>query len=276
VDIIYDAATFEKGVQAVEMIRNDVAEEERKEGGVGAYRIWGKEEATKRFWVTGENESPVVERKEEVCGAIEYLAGRLSAYKFVTGVLGKCVEKGMGLWTNTPALEVEPIHGGGAGLRWEVRTEHGLVRAKNVVFTTNGYTANLLPAMQGQIVPLRGQITTQRPGRKARFPKLLPTTYSFIYKDGYEYMIPRPVPGTPEGQHIVIGGGLGRLPNGGMSEFGICDDNVLNPETSRYLKDALKGYFGKSNWGEGDDAGGERIVQEWVSRLPRSSQPHGN
>ncbi|KAF2492465.1 FAD dependent oxidoreductase-like protein [Lophium mytilinum] len=264
VDIVYDRATFEQGVAAVKMIEADVTPEEREDGGVGAYKIWGKEVAMEKFWVAGTNESPAVTGKEEVVGAISYLAGRLSAYKFVVGVLGLCVKKGMGLFTHTPALEIKPVHNAKDEYRWEIRTVRGTVRAKNVVVTTNGYTANLLPEMQGRIVPLRGQITAQRPGPKARLPKLLPTTYSFIYRDGYEYMIPRPVPGSREGQHIVIGGGLGRLPNEGASEFGTCDDSVLNPETSRYLKETCKGYFGEKNWGEEGGSEKERIVQEWT------------
>ncbi|KAF2815749.1 FAD dependent oxidoreductase [Mytilinidion resinicola] len=264
VDIIYDPATFKQAVVAVKMIEADVRPEEREEGGVGAYKIWSKEEAMEKFYVAGENESEAVKGKEEVVGALSYLAGRLSAYKFVTGVLGLCVEKGMGLFTHTPASDIKPVPDAKDGFTWEIRTARGAVRAKNVVVTTNGYTANLLPEMQGRIVPLRGQITAQRPGPKARLPTLLPTTYSFIYRNGYEYMIPRPVPTTPEGQHIVIGGGLGRLPNDGASEFGTCDDSILNPETSRYLKETAKGFFGERNWGEQGEGGKERIVQEWT------------
>jgi glycine/D-amino acid oxidase-like deaminating enzyme len=73
-------------------------------------------------------------------------------------------------------------------------------------------------------------------------------------------MIPRPLPSG--GQHIVIGGGLGRQPEGGVSEFGTVDDSSLNLSISKYLHGSLEGYFGKKSWGE--EAGQEgRVVKEW-------------
>jgi glycine/D-amino acid oxidase-like deaminating enzyme len=117
--------------------------------------------------------------------------------------------------------------------------------------------------LQGAIVPMRGQITAQRSGTSTKLPTPLRTTYSFIYRDGYEYMIPRPLP--DEGQHIVIGGGLGRLPAAGPSEYGTVDDSALNPDISKYLYESLTGYFGAENWGEASrEEAARRVVQEWT------------
>ncbi len=118
-----------------------------------------------------------------------YFAGSLSAYKFGIGVLKLCLDRGLNLQTNTPALEIARNDQEAA---WTVRTARGSVVAKKVVVATNGYTAHLVPQFQGVIVPLRGQITAHRPGTAMPASGSLPTTYSFIYEKGYEYMVPRP------------------------------------------------------------------------------------
>ena len=186
VDIVYDKEAFEKGKESIEMIRGDVSEVERKEGGVGWYQVWEKEDAMKRFWVSKENENRIVKEKEELQGAFEYAAGSLSAYRFTVEILELCLKRGLQLWTNTAVTEVRPIFGGGngetgeTGFLWEIHASASIIRTQNVVMATNGYTAHLLPAMQGLIVPMRGLLTAQIPGPKARFPTPLPTTYSFI------------------------------------------------------------------------------------------------
>lgn len=232
--------------------------------------VYDKEDAMKRFWVSKENENRIVKEKEELQGAFEYAAGSLSAYRFTVGILELCLKRGLQLWTNTAVTKVRPIFGGengetgGTGFLWEIHASLSIVRTQNVVMATNGYAAHLLPAMQGLIVPMRGLLTAQIPGPKAKFPTPLPTTYSFIYKQGYEYMIPRLLPGGSDGQHIVIGGGLGRQNDGGVSEYGTCDDSTMNQEMSIYLKEAARGYFGVENWGEGKGNEKLRVKKEWT------------
>jgi glycine/D-amino acid oxidase-like deaminating enzyme len=85
-------------------------------------------------------------------------------------------------------------------------------------------------------------------------------TYSFIYGDGYEYMIPRPKGARFEGD-IVIGGGLARARDEGLEEFGTVDDTSLDPEISEYLFETTQRYFGES-WGEDHEDG--RIRKEWT------------
>jgi glycine/D-amino acid oxidase-like deaminating enzyme len=88
----------------------------------------------------------------------------------------------------------------------------------------------------------------------------LPTTYSFIYANGYEYMIPRPH-GSKYAGDIVIGGGLVKAANEGLEEFGTTDDSNFNQEISEYLTGTTCRYFGR-NWGEDDGEG--RIRKEWT------------
>ena len=266
VDIIYDKPTFQLGKLAVQALRADAEEEEKSGGKMAWYNIRENvETVSKHFGVSAKNENPGVENEETVAGAFEYMAGRVHAYRFTTGVLAECVKMGLQICTNTPVYSIEPDRDH-SDLIWNVSTSpDGSTNfvGFNLILATNGYTPFLEKSLQGAIVPMRGQITVQKPGVNTILPAPLPTTFSFIYKNGYEYMIPRPLPDG--GQHIVIGGGLGRLPNAGASEFGTVDDRSLNADISKYLQGSLAGFFGSANWGENSEEElTERVVQEWT------------
>jgi glycine/D-amino acid oxidase-like deaminating enzyme len=116
------------------------------------------------------------------------------------------------------------------------------------------------------IVPLRGQITAQRPG--SNLPNAgLPTTYSFCYKDGFEYMISRPE-GSRFAGDIIIGGGLVQAAEEGLYQYGTTDDTVCDPLISEYLTASAERYFG-ANWGTDDVAG--RVRQEWTGIMGYSA-----
>lgn len=223
--------------------------------GAADYSIYNSEETASRFLTPG------------AVGAFGFQAGSISAYKFTIGLLKICLSKGLHLHTMTAVNSVKAAQSAlQEGFRYELQTSEGPISADTVIFATNGYTAHLLPQMQGKIVPLRGQVTAQKPGPKLRElrPHSLDTTYSFIYGTGYEYMIPRPflpfVPASGAGD-IIIGGGIARLPNEGLSEFGNTDDTELNLQNSAYLRETLKTYFAE-NWG--DDEPKERVKKEWT------------
>ncbi|KAF2844802.1 FAD dependent oxidoreductase-like protein [Plenodomus tracheiphilus IPT5] len=265
VDVLYDSETFKMGKVAIEALRADAHEGEKERGGMAWYEIHEKgDEEIEKCFVAPENTNPTVKSEEKVAGMFRYLAGRIHAYRFTTGILQDCVKRGLQLCANTPVRAIEPsCNPATSPPSWDIFTTHNTIKATNIILATNGYTPYLLPDIQGAIVPMRGQITAQRPGASTKLASPLPTTYSFIYKDGYEYMIPRPLPNNK--QHIIIGGGLGRLPNAGASEYGIVNDSTLNPEISTYLRNSLTGYFGAENWGEKDDEEAEaRVVQEWT------------
>jgi len=251
VDIIYDEYAFQSGVSVIEMMRRSMDPNE----GAASYEIFNGEEAAERFLTPG------------AIGAFQYAAGSISAYKFTIGLLKICLSNGLHLRTNTAVQSITENQQPASGsFRYEISTSEGRMLTNNVILATNGYTAHLLPQMQGKIVPLRGQVTTQRPGPKLRQlkPDGLATTYSFIYETGYEYMIPRPkLPSVPSDRvgDIVIGGGWGRLPHEGLSEYGNTDDTDLNPEISKYLEQSLKTYFGE-NWGDDDPK--TRVKKDWT------------
>ncbi|KAK4230157.1 putative fad dependent oxidoreductase [Podospora fimiseda] len=258
VDIVYSETEWQDTVEGVDLL-TQVFGDDAKEA---EYTLYNPEETRKKFRVS---DTQWEGKEETVKGAVRYYAGSLSAYKFTCGLIKKCLERKMGLWTGTCVAGLEK-EDGEDGL-WNVKTERGeVVKAKRVILATNGYTAALLPQkFQGVIVPLRGQITAQRPG--SNMPKEgLDTTYSFIYDGGYEYMVSRQtgiVDARFEGD-MIMGGGLvrGEKSEGGMNEFGITNDSELNKGISEYLKETTVRYFGKENWGEDEEEG--RIRKEWT------------
>ncbi len=128
-----------------------------------------------------------------------------------------------------------------------------------MILATNAYTAHLVEVFQGSIVPFRGQMTAQRPGSRLQKLNLL-TTYSFIYRNGFDYMVTRPSE-SPHPGDVVIGGGLGRLGDDYIAEFGETNDGSLNAALSRYLRECTVQHFGE-NWGDDDPDG--RVRDEWT------------
>ncbi|KAF1846470.1 FAD dependent oxidoreductase-like protein [Cucurbitaria berberidis CBS 394.84] len=266
VDVIYDHTTFDLGKAAIQALRADATEEERDKGKMAWYQVYEKnEDLERRFFIASKNGNAEVAEKEDLAGVFKYLAGRIHAYRFTTGVLKGCVENGLQLCTSTPVHNIRTSPKGTDDERpmWDVFTQYNTITARSVILATNGYTPYLMKDLQGAIVPMRGQITAQQPGKASKLTSPLPTTYSFIYRDGYEYMIPRSLPNGE--QHIIIGGGLCRLPHAGASEYGTVNDSSLNSQISKYLHESLTGYFGADNWGEtSDEEISGRVVQEWT------------
>ncbi|RYP61262.1 hypothetical protein DL770_009826 [Monosporascus sp. CRB-9-2] len=250
VDVVYDAAQWELDMLALKAMRDAMPGDD-----ASLYTTHTPEEVRQRFYCGKGGE-------EGVSGGISYEAGSISAYRFVVGLLKMCLERGLKLQTNTPALELKRSDTGS----WKVETERGSIVANKLVLATNGYTAHLAKRFQGVIVPLRGHITAQRPGRN--MPRDgLPVSYSFVYKNGYEYMIPRSRGSRFEGD-IIIGGGIVAAPDDGIEEYGTTDDTVLNETISGYLHQSLPRYFG-DNWGEDDPKG--RILNEWTGIMGYSA-----
>lgn len=244
-----DQSIMDEARKAVVILQESMTEEGDAEG-VAKYTFYDREEAREKLLVKGEG----------VVGAVRYFAGSLSAYRFVCGVLRKAISLGLELYTHTPVTSLTK-----SGDGWLIHTDKGVIKAKRVVLATNGYTAAIWPPFQGSIVPLRGQITAQRPGLS--LPQTgLPTTYSFIYPigagSGYEYMISRPAASKFEFPgDVIIGGGLTKNSFLGVNEYGTVDDASMNSEISEYLTGVTEKYFGES-WGEDHEEG--RVRKEWT------------
>lgn len=248
VDVIYDQGQWNKAQIAAAELKRVLGDKDP----VAQYKFWDAEEAEKKFLA------------QDSLGAISYEAGSLSAYKFVIGVLALALEKGLNLQTETPALNIRKRENGQRG--WIVETPRGAIEAGKVVLATNGYTAHLYRPLQGVIVPLRGHMTAQRPG--SVLPKKgLATTYSFIYSDGYEYMIPRPQ-GSIFAGDIMIGGGATKGTDEGIYEYGNTDDTTTDAVILDYVENSAAERFGP-NWGHDHPEG--RLRRAWTGIMGYSS-----
>ncbi|ERS97112.1 FAD dependent oxidoreductase family protein [Sporothrix schenckii 1099-18] len=269
-DVVYDPTEWAQAQEAVAAMQAAMPAGDP----AAAYTLYSRDEALAQF-PCSDHVDAATGAVTLICGVVRYPAGSVSAYRFTVGIVKRCLAKGLNLQTNTPVVKIEKHRDG-----WTVVTDRGAVSARHVVLATNGYTAHLVPALQGVVVPLRGQITMHRPGSKMpgggaggdtrdkTDKTALETTYSFIYDQGYEYMVARP-PGSTCAGDIVMGGGLkfadttkvGGAGTGGLCEYGSTDDTTLNPTVSAYLRETPIRYFGQG-WG-GDHPDG-RVRAEWT------------
>lgn len=201
-------------------------------------------------------------------GSLEYESGSLSAYKLTISILKLALSMNLGLHTNTPVTSIAKSPSTGV---WQTTTPRGTVSSKTLILATNGYSAHLYPPLQGVIVPLRGVVTAQRPGRN--MPQQgLPTTFSFIYPTGFEYMITRPQGTTHQGD-IVIGGGLPYAAENGVSEYGNTDDTTYDEGSASYLLDSTRQFFGPENWGLDHSDGHARKIWSGVMGFSADGYP---
>ncbi|OJD10140.1 hypothetical protein AJ78_08726 [Emergomyces pasteurianus Ep9510] len=251
-DIIYNQETLVQAAATVKFMQKVMPNHPASK-----YTFWSKKDTEEKFLVPG------------AAGAITYEAGSLSSYKFVIGLLKLCLKQGLNLQTNTPVTSLhrqENSTGSGKSKNWTVVTPRGNIKASKVIMATNGYSAAIYPKLQGVIVPVRGQVTAQRPG--SGMPASgLQTTYSFNYGSGFDYMIQCPDT-SKYPRDIVIGGGFGESKNGGLSNYGNTDDSVLEPAISEYLAASAVEFFGKT-WGRDNAAG--RVRHEWTGIMGYSA-----
>ena len=249
VDIIYDQHQWNRAKKAISEMKMILGGDDP----AAQYTFYDAAETARKFLTEG------------ALGSVSYPAGSISAYKFVVGILTLAIQNGLNMQTNTPAVRIDRSKDGKTG--WVVETPRGSVHAEKVILATNGYTAYLYPPLQGIIVPLRGTVGAQRPGSK--MPKDgLKTTYSFIYGNGYEYMIFRP-PGSKFAGDLVIGGCSTKVAEEGLYEWGTTDDTSMDPDIGEYVHRSAKMYFG-SSWGEDHPEGRSR--KQWTGIMGFSSQ----
>ncbi len=248
VDIIYEYNQWQKARKAINEMRRVLGRDDP----AARYIFWDPEQTEVEFLAKG------------AFGAVSYEAGSLSAYKFVIGMLGLSLQKGLNLQTNTPALSINQR--AASQSVWVVDTPRGSVEADKVLLATNGYTAHLYTPLVGVIVPLRGHMTAQRPGSGMPTDGLA-NTYSFIYGDGYEYMVPRRQ-GSEFAGDIMIGGGSIMAANEGLNEFGTTDDTITESVIVDYLRSSTARYFG-SHWGKDHPDG--RIRKAWTGIMGYSA-----
>ncbi|KAL2852955.1 FAD dependent oxidoreductase [Aspergillus pseudoustus] len=192
---------------------------------------------------------------------ISYTAGSLWPYKFVLGLLSKITDSPLvNVQALTPVTSVTTEDGVQI-----VHTPRGSLRASKVVYTTNAYTAGLLPEYSANIVPCRGiccHITVPE-GKDAPF---LP--YSYILRtvdgNGLSYLTTR-----PDGS-IIVGGAQYTFFDDKEQWYNVVDDSTLIKPTKNYYNDYMQRTF--SGW---EDTGAY-VKEIWTGIMgyTSDSSPH--
>jgi len=272
VDIYYDQGHLDQARESVALMEKLIPHHPTSK-----HTFYSPEETKKNFFA------------ENSLGSLRYQAGSLSAYKLTIGILKLALQLRLNLQTNTPATSISKSTLSPDETIWTVTTPRGNITTPILILATNGYTAHLLPQLQQVIVPFRGVVTAQRPGQSLPHGGDLPTTYSFIYKEGYEYMItrpsirgpsdhtapqhPSPTPPQDSTYDIVIGGGLTKTPSHGTSEFHTTDDShpSIPASITSYLATSTRTFFGPS-WDPPHPLGTTRTV--WSGIMGYSADGH--
>ncbi|EMC97688.1 hypothetical protein BAUCODRAFT_130769 [Baudoinia panamericana UAMH 10762] len=204
--------------------------------------------------------------------AISCPIGSFWPYKFVSQLLAKLVEaRAVNVHTNTPVQNLTYDHASSKNI---LHTPREQLKAKEVVFATNGYTAGLLAAYKDQIVPTRGTACHIVPTKGPIFPHLS-HTYNINYlspppsssttdsKDDksdaearVDYLNPRPDPHSS----IIVGGGKWTYGADRSLWDGNWDDATLIPEVFPHFDGLMQRHF--LGWEEARS--GARMVRCWT------------
>ncbi|KAL1647330.1 hypothetical protein SLS58_002658 [Diplodia intermedia] len=169
--------------------------------------------------------------------AFTFTAGHVWPYKLVMHLLGLAVGRGVNLQTHTPVTSVGEARD--ADGWWSVRTPRGQLRARQVVYCTNAYTAGVAPQYRDKIIPVKGICSRLAVPPGAACPHL-PNTYSLRYAPGiYDYQITR-----PDGS-IVIGGAKQWFWHDRSHWYGVTDDaSLIEPAKQHFPGFMQRNYRG--------------------------------
>ncbi|KAK4961884.1 hypothetical protein LTR10_002377 [Elasticomyces elasticus] len=203
------------------------------------------------------------------------LASRLWPYKFVSHILTSLLTstdlKGtFNLQTLTPTTSFS-FSSAEDSPGCYIHTPRGVIHADKVVLATNAYTSHLLPNFADLIVPCRGQMSALIPLPSVTGKNRLQTSYGFLGDGLDDYLIQRP---NETGGHLMFGGGRQHGPS-----IGVTDDNVVDPETAKYLRSRLVDCLSLPEGGEFQAThewsgimGFSRDERPWVGPVPSSAQ----
>ena len=122
--------------------------------------------------------------------------------------------------THTPVTFIASSSEGDCSI---VNTPRGSIRAKKVVFATNGYTTGIAPEFEKKIVPVKiiaSHIST--PKDTTNPPPHLTYRYGLSYSTiARDYLVPRPDGG------VIIGGAKDTYEEDQTLWFNVSDDSTL-------------------------------------------------
>lgn len=195
-------------------------------------------------------------------GCFSFTAAHIWPYKFIMHLLAICVAKGLNLQTHTPVTHV-PSEADSNG--WTtIKTTRGNIKAKKIVFASNGFTAGMLPEYTNKIIPCKGVCSRIVTPNLAKAP-YLNNTYSIRAGPGiYDYLIPR-VDGS-----IIVGGAKATMTKDKSVWYGNTDDSELYGPARDYFDDYMQRTF--IGW---EDTGAH-VDKVWTGVMGYTSdlQPH--
>ncbi|KAH7179163.1 FAD dependent oxidoreductase [Fusarium flagelliforme] len=194
----------------------------------------------------------------EIVGAVTFKAHTQNPYLTVCAMLEYSLNKGLNLQTNTMALNLKQLGKTKNGAKWEVKTNRGTVKSKNVVLATNGFTNALHPGIASTnfTMPVRNQVAAVTPANNDTDSKVFQRSNSVgDLHSGNVYIAARP-PGTKDAGSVIIGGSTQMSPT---RERWISDDTSINDQIAYVLHGAARTVYGYKNWGESTT-----VIQDWV------------
>ena len=121
----------------------------------------------------------------------------LHAGKFHRGLLQNALDAGARIQPNCVAHAVKRD-----GDFFEIETAKGVIRAKEVIIATNGYTGNLVPWLQRRVIPIGSYVIATEPLSSDLMDKLFPTGRLIVdTRRVVFYYGP-----SPDGRRVIFGG----------------------------------------------------------------------
>ena len=182
-------------------------------------------------------------------------------YKFVCGLLQKCVDMGANLQTHTPVTKMSRDSESGLTT---LETPRGVTKAKKVVFATNAYVSALLPQYWDVIVPGRGTACHITANSPEGMPVLTNTYNIHQSPSSKEYLTSR-----PDGA-VILGGGQALYRDDKSLWFDTVDDSTLItlPDGSgvkeRYFDGYMTRHFSYCKKNSGDEEKTPKVDSVWT------------
>ena len=135
-------------------------------------------------------------------GTVRMDVGGVHPAKLHAGLLKRAMEAGATVHGETAVEGVRPDGDG-----YEVTTARGVVKARNVITGTNGYTDKVDPWLRRRLVPVRSRIIATAPLSDNLMRQLMPKGYMLSETRKLHYYY-RP---SPDGRRILFGGRDGTI-----------------------------------------------------------------
>ncbi|WP_160382600.1 NAD(P)/FAD-dependent oxidoreductase [Pseudooceanicola pacificus] len=91
-------------------------------------------------------------------GLFDPKGGQINPLKYARGLAAAVRAQGVAIWSNSPVVKADEQGG-----HWTLTAGEGRVRARKVLFATNGYTDGLVPRLRRSVIPVFSSILASAP-----------------------------------------------------------------------------------------------------------------